>query len=121
MNAVEKLIPLVTLQGLERNWGTLLQPVVDRLAELRKAGFAVEHSILSSYPAMTIPQDHPLVALAAVSYGAEARLFRQAGIPSVICGPGDIGRAHKANEYITRGELDAGLKFVKRLVRQANA
>ncbi len=30
-------------------------------------------------------------------------------------------RAHKANEYVTRGELDAGLKFVKRLVRQANA
>ena len=43
--------------------------------------------------------------VAAVSYGTEAGLYQQAGIDAIVCGPGDIGRAHRPNEYIETGEL----------------
>lgn len=77
----------------------------------------VETEWLSSYPALALAGDHPLARLAArisgqaplaaVSYGTEAGLFQQAGIPALICGPGDIARAHKPEEYLTRDELSA--------------
>jgi acetylornithine deacetylase len=43
--------------------------------------------------------------LGRVSYGTEAGLFQQAGIPSVICGPGDITVAHRPNEYVELAQL----------------
>lgn len=50
-----------------------------------------------------------------VGYGSEAGHFQGAGLPTVLCGPGDIARAHKADEYITLDELAAGEAFLKRL------
>jgi acetylornithine deacetylase len=44
-------------------------------------------------------------ALQSVSYGTEAGLFRAAGIPAIICGPGRIDRAHRPDEYILPEEL----------------
>ena len=38
-----------------------------------------------------------------------------AGIDAIICGPGDIVRAHKPNEYITRDELAACATLLDRL------
>lgn len=40
-----------------------------------------------------------------VAYGTEAGLFQRAGIPAVVCGPGDIQQAHKADEYVTVEQL----------------
>ncbi|WP_333826689.1 M20/M25/M40 family metallo-hydrolase [Pararhodobacter sp.] len=54
-------------------------------------------------------------AVQAVPFGTEAGLFHAAGIPSVICGPGDIARAHRADEYITPGELTACCAMLRRL------
>jgi acetylornithine deacetylase len=52
----------------------------------------------------------------AVSYAAEAGTFQQAGIPTVICGPGDIAEAHKPNEFIELSELGACEAFMDRLI-----
>lgn len=52
-----------------------------------------------------------------VAYGTEGgRFSTTGGIPTVVCGPGDIGRAHKADEYITREELAACEAFIEALV-----
>jgi len=51
----------------------------------------------------------------AVSYATEAGLFQDAGVPSVICGPGDIAQAHTADEWIAREELDKCVAFLSRL------
>lgn len=40
-----------------------------------------------------------------VAYATEGGQFTNAGIPTVICGPGDIGNAHKANEYVPLEQL----------------
>jgi acetylornithine deacetylase len=47
-----------------------------------------------------------------VSYGTEAGLFEQAGIPSVICGPGSIAQAHKPNEWVALDQLARCEQFI---------
>lgn len=56
--------------------------------------------------------------LQAVSYGTEAGLFQQAGVPSIVCGPGDISRAHKPEEYLSEGELAGAVQMVLALGRR---
>jgi acetylornithine deacetylase len=51
-----------------------------------------------------------------VSYGTEAGQFQAEGYSSIICGPGDIAQAHKANEFITIEQFKAGEAFIDRLI-----
>ena len=51
-----------------------------------------------------------------VSYGTEASQFQRAGIPSVVCGPGSIEQAHKANEYIEIAQVEACERFLRKLM-----
>jgi acetylornithine deacetylase len=56
-----------------------------------------------------------------VAYGTEAGLFAKAHIPSVVCGPGSIEQAHKADEWITLDQIARCEAFMERLVdRVAN-
>jgi acetylornithine deacetylase len=50
-----------------------------------------------------------------VSYGTEAGLFQQIGIPSVICGPGDIAQAHAPDEFVSLDQLAQCERFMERL------
>ena len=103
----------------------LLEPVRSRLLALRDQGFDVACLELSAYPGLSLPADSALAslmveltgrpALAAVSFGTEAGLYQQAGIDSIICGPGDIGRAHRADEYIETDELAACQQMIEHL------
>jgi len=103
----------------------LLEPVKQQLLSLRADGFEVHWHELSAYPALSLAGDSALSqlmveltgqeTLAAVSYGTEAGLFQQAGIDAIICGPGDIGRAHRPNEYIEINELHACQKMIEDL------
>ncbi|MBZ9889075.1 acetylornithine deacetylase [Mesorhizobium sp. BR1-1-3] len=104
---------------------SLLEPVKTQLTALRDSGFEVAWHELSAYPGLSLPQESGLAALlaeltgrqplSAVSYGTEAGLYQQAGIDAIICGPGDIIRAHRANEYIETGELAACQSMIERL------
>ena len=51
-----------------------------------------------------------------VTYGTEAGVFTAGGIPCVVCGPGDIGDAHRPDESIAVEELGACDAFVVRLI-----
>ncbi len=95
----------------------LLTPVKAAASALSSRGFAIDWVETSSYPALSLPADAALARLleeltatpplAAVSYGTEAGLFQAAGIDAIICGPGDIGRAHKPDEFILIEELQS--------------
>ncbi|MEO1120673.1 MAG: acetylornithine deacetylase [Pseudomonadota bacterium] len=50
-----------------------------------------------------------------VSFGTEAGLFDQLGISTVVCGPGSIEQAHKADEYVSRDQLATALHMLKGL------
>jgi acetylornithine deacetylase len=103
----------------------LLEPVKAELYTLRDKGFDVLWHPLSAYPAFAISDQNPLAELmvaltgqqtvAAVSYGTEAGLFQQAGIDAIICGPGNISRAHRPNEYIELAEMQACKQMIEGL------
>jgi len=50
-----------------------------------------------------------------VHYGTEASIFQNAGIPSVVVGPGDAIDAHQPDESIAGDELDQCVAFLVRL------
>jgi acetylornithine deacetylase len=96
-------------------------------AQAPEAGITVED--MASYPALLTESASAVVATAqrladvtasatTVSFGTEAGLYAQAGIPTVVCGPGDIGRAHKADEWIGTDELAGADRMMQRLASQ---
>ena len=56
-----------------------------------------------------------------VAYGTEGGLFQQAGIPTVICGPGHIEHAHKPDEFVALDQLAACEGFLRKLGRSLAA
>jgi acetylornithine deacetylase len=51
-----------------------------------------------------------------VSYMTEAGQFQERGLSTVVCGPGSIAQAHQPDEFIAISELDAGARFLRRLI-----
>jgi acetylornithine deacetylase len=102
-----------------------------KLAKAERRVLSANWKELSSYPALAPTPDANFVtlverlsggaAIASVSYGTEAGLFQAAGIPSIICGPGSITRAHRPDEYILREELTACMTMLERLARELAA
>lgn len=103
----------------------LLAPVRDTAERLAGRGFSVDWTEMSAYPALSLPADSPLALLLeeltgrtplpAVSYGTEAGLYQTTGVDAIVCGPGDIARAHRPDEYILTGELLACQSMIERL------
>ena len=50
-----------------------------------------------------------------VAYGTEGGIFQQAGMSTVICGPGDIGVAHQPNEFIDVEQISLCMDLMDRL------
>jgi acetylornithine deacetylase len=103
----------------------------DLLPRLRRT--APEASVTTTMVAVVPPfragADSPAEALVrlltganastVLSFASEAGLFQEAGLPVVICGPGSIDDAHRPDEFISLEQLEAGTKFVRRLVEWA--
>jgi acetylornithine deacetylase/succinyl-diaminopimelate desuccinylase family protein len=51
-----------------------------------------------------------------VPFGTDASKFSRAGIPSIICGPGNIDRAHGATEYVEICQVKQAVEFYRRLM-----
>ena len=68
--------------------------------------------------AMTLSGNSPV---GKVSYGTEAGLFQQMGVPSVICGPGDIAEAHRPNEFVSLEQLARCEAFMGRILETGYA
>lgn len=50
-----------------------------------------------------------------VAFGTEAGLFKQAGIRTVVCGPGSIVQAHQPDEYVSLEQLARCQAFLRGL------
>ena len=50
-----------------------------------------------------------------VAFGTEAGLFKNAGIPTVVCGPGSINQAHQPDEFVSLEQLARCELFMERL------
>lgn len=86
-------------------------------------GFDFE--VIDDIPGMALDADHALASLTKrlaqsnaagkVSYGTEGGLYERAGIPTIVCGPGDIAQAHKPDEFIDIAQLALCDAFIDRL------
>jgi acetylornithine deacetylase len=56
-----------------------------------------------------------------VAFGSEAGLFTRAGVPSVLCGPGSITQAHRADEFVTEDQLARCDAMMDRLIDRLTA
>jgi acetylornithine deacetylase len=54
-----------------------------------------------------------------VSFGTEAGLFQQAGLPTIVCGPGSIEQAHKPDEFIALDQVAQCEAMLRRMIRRA--
>jgi acetylornithine deacetylase len=113
--------PSLLLAEVKRYAETLL-PEMHRVS--KATGIAFDE--LNAVDGLDIAPDHPLVqltqsltganAVGKVSFCAEAGLYQDAEIPTVICGPGSIEVAHKPNEYVTLGQVRQCESFMRRLM-----
>lgn len=70
---------------------------------------------LSAYPGLATAPDSEAAKLVAllsgstdfgtVAFGTEGGLFDQAGIPTVVCGPGSMDQGHKPDEFVSLEQL----------------
>ncbi len=60
---------------------------------------------------------NPNTNIGTVAYASEAGQFNEAGLQSIICGPGSINQAHRANEFIDKEELSKYTDLLKRLIQ----
>jgi acetylornithine deacetylase len=85
-----------------------------------RTGFELE--VIDDIPGMSLDADHDLVTLVKqlsgsnstgkVSYGTEGGLYQEAGIPTIVCGPGFIAQAHQPDEFVAQPQLDACEAFI---------
>ncbi len=88
-----------------------LEPAMKRVAP--DAGFSFD--TICEVPSFLGSAQDPVTRLAQrlsgetgttlVAFGTEAGLFKKAGIPTVVCGPGSITQAHQPDEYVSLEQL----------------
>ncbi|QRX83926.1 acetylornithine deacetylase [Glaciimonas sp. PAMC28666] len=119
-----------TMPGVDA--GRLYQEVQDFAANLLPEMQRIEPNAkiafewLASAPGLNTKEHDAIVQLAAslsrntttgaVSYGTEAGLFQRAGIPTVVCGPGNIEQAHRPNEFVALEQVAQCEAFMMRLI-----
>lgn len=98
-----------------------IEPAMKKVAP--DAGFSFE--TICEIPSFLGAADNPVTKLAQrlageegttlVAFGTEAGLFKNAGIPTVVCGPGSIEQAHQPDEYVSLEQLARCELFMQRL------
>ncbi|KRD42508.1 acetylornithine deacetylase [Acidovorax sp. Root275] len=100
-----------------------LEPRMKQVAPA--AGFSFE--TICEIPSFLGSKDDPVTRLAQtlsgeksttlVAFGTEAGLFKNAGISTVVCGPGSIQQAHQPDEYVSLEQLGRCEAFMQGLAR----
>ena len=98
-----------------------LEPAMKQVAP--DAGFTFE--TICEVPSFLGSADDPVTRMAQrlagesrvtqVAFGTEAGLFKSAGIPTVVCGPGSIEQAHQPDEYVSLEQLARCQAFLRGL------
>lgn len=94
-------------------------------------GTGIRFEPLGSYPGLATDaasEAAELVALISgsrdfgtVAFGTEGGLFHEAGIPTVVCGPGSMDQGHKPDEFVTLAQLEACDVMLLRLAEHLRA
>jgi acetylornithine deacetylase len=117
--------PRAMFQDFRRFVAAELEPEMRRVHA--DTGFSWEE--ISGFPGLAMAEDAEIAQMARaasgdnapagkVAFGCEAGLFEQAGIPTIVCGPGDIDQAHKPNEFVALEQVALCESFLRRLVER---
>jgi len=105
--------------------------VFERYRALWRASRGVEFELpMLEDEAMETPQDAEIVQTAlnvcqnmglscnpiGVPFGTDASKFNRAGIPTIICGPGNIDQAHAAEEFVCCREVEEAVDFYRNIM-----
>ncbi len=108
--AEEQVLPRLRRFGGEASVRTEIEILVPGLApDPASAAETLAKRLTSSNAAITVP------------YGSEAGRFQKVGLPTVLCGPGNIAQAHQPDEWIEESEIAKCEAFVRRLGRELSA
>lgn len=105
---------------------------VERTARAEHPQARVQVEVMTQYPALDTSSEAEVVrlvqaltgvtTLGKITFGTEGGLFQESlGVTGVVCGPGDIREAHRADESIGLDELHACDRFMAQLVARLAA
>jgi len=114
--------PADFIERLTTEIGRLLRPYREICPD---ADIVIETT--NAYPGLAVYKDDPVVHRVAafsgnegpikVAYGTEAGYFAGIGIPTIVCGPGDMeGQGHKPDEYLETAQLAACDRMLDRVL-----
>ncbi len=123
-----RTIPADDMQAILDEFDAFCRTREDELRSIFPA-FQIETTkIHPIVPALDTPNDSPIVSLLrkigndapldAVSYAAEAGQFARNGYHAIICGPGSIAQAHRANEFIDKEQMKLGQDMLRALIKE---
>jgi acetylornithine deacetylase len=119
--------PIVYLNDLQEHARAILEPEMKAVTPDARIDFLFK----SELPGMNTDEAAEVTVLAKslsgsnsiakISFGTEGGLFQQAGLQTVICGPGSIEQAHKRDEWIRLDQIALCEDFMRRLKSRAMA
>jgi acetylornithine deacetylase ArgE len=118
-----RLIPGHEKPAVSRGW---FKDILDAL-KAKDPKFKAEILEVTASKPLDVPEDSEVVRIltkmlrkqpTGAPYYTEAVNYTAAGIPTIICGPGNIDQAHTPDEYITLKQLELGVKTFKESIRQ---
>ncbi|CAG9297239.1 acetylornithine deacetylase [Celerinatantimonas diazotrophica] len=121
MRYLPKTDASVTFSALKQYAHNSLQPLMQQVHESAR----VEFEPLSAYPPLlTDPQSEFASWLSqwsdssgfgTVAFGTEGGLFDEAGITTLVCGPGSMEQGHKSDEFVTVKQLNRCMAMLDNL------
>ena len=123
-----RYLPGADPNALEREIKDYAERVILPEMQRTEPNTSISFETKAEIPGLDTGEEDPVTQLAQalsrnkstskVAYATEGGLFRQAGIPAIICGPGSIAQAHKPDEYVTLEQVALCESFMERLLEQ---
>lgn len=86
----------------------------------------IEIDIQSDIPALAADEESDILTIALqltgtnapgqISFTTEAGLYQDAGIPTIVCGPGHIAQAHKPDEFVALDQIALCRTFLNDII-----
>ncbi len=117
--------PQVLIDRIRAYAAERLEPQMTAIAP--ETGFAINET--NAYPGLDMNANDKAVSflsqltgqnsIGKVDFGTEGGFFQKsAGIPALVCGPGDIADAHKRDEFVALDQLKAADAFLAKLTER---
>ncbi len=88
---------------------------IEMITEAEVPGLAPQTGSTAEILALRLAHSNRTIT---VPFASEAGQFQRAEIPTIVCGPGSIDQAHQPDEFITIGQIEACIGFMRRLASE---